>query len=133
MSAGVQDLAVRYGAAWASRDVNAITAMHTADTVYHLHGGGEPAVGLSATREAFAAALAQWPDLSFERTQVYFGEQHFVSQYKMSATAEGRLIVCDGVDVFAVEDGKIARKDTYLDWPAIQEQLAPAASAAASA
>ena len=128
MSAEVQDLAVHYGAAWASRDVDAITAMHTDSTVYHLHGGGEPAVGLAATREAFAAALAQWPDLSFERTQVYLGEGHFVSQYRMSATAEGRPIVCDGVDVFAVVDGKVARKDTYLDWPAIQQQLAPASA-----
>ena len=131
MSAELQDLAVRYGAAWAGRDVDAITAMHTEDTVYHLHGGGEPAVGLAATRDAFAAALAQWPDLSFERTQVYFGDGHFVSRYRMSATTEGRRIVCDGVDVFAVEDGKVARKDTYLDWPAIQEQLAQSAPAAA--
>ena len=132
MSAEVQDLAVRYGAAWADRNVDAITAMHTDDTVYHLHGGGDPAIGLAATRDAFAAALAQWPDLSFERTQVYFGERHFVSQYRMSATAEGRRIVCDGVDVFAVEDGKVARKDTYLDWPAIQQQLAPAAAPASA-
>jgi hypothetical protein len=29
MSADVQDLAVRYGAAWAARDLDAITAMHT--------------------------------------------------------------------------------------------------------
>jgi len=49
----------------------------------------------------------------------------------MSATAEGRPIVCDGVDVFAVDDGKVARKDTYLDWPAIQEQLAQTAPASA--
>jgi len=40
MSAEVQDLAVRYGAAWADRDVDAIVAMHTVDTVYHLHGAG---------------------------------------------------------------------------------------------
>ena len=59
MNADVQDLAVRYGAAWADREVDAIMALHTEDTVYHLHGGGEPAVGVAATREAFAAALAQ--------------------------------------------------------------------------
>ena len=129
MGADVQELAVRYGAAWADRDVEAITAMHTEDTVYHLHGGGDPAVGLAATREAFAAALAQWPDLSFERTQVHIGERHFVSQYRMSATTEGRRITCDGVDVFLVDDGKVARKDTYLDWPAIEAQLAEAAPA----
>jgi hypothetical protein len=42
MSAEMQDLAVRYGAAWAGRDLDAIMAMHTDDTVFHLHGGGEP-------------------------------------------------------------------------------------------
>ena len=57
-------------------------------------------------------------DLSFERTQVFLGETHFVTQYKMSATVKGHRIACDGADVFAVADGKIARKDTYLDWPA---------------
>jgi len=51
---------------------------------------------------------------------------------RLSSTAEGRRIVCDGVDVFAVDGGKIARKDTHLDWPAIQEQLAETPPAAAS-
>jgi hypothetical protein len=52
----------------------------------------------------------------------------------MSATnAEGQLLVCDGVDVFAVNDGRVARKDTYLDWPALQEQQAGAQISAISA
>ena len=60
---------------------------------------------------------------------MHIGAGHFVSEYEMSATtAEGQLLVCDGVDVFTVDDGRVARKDTYLDWAAIQEQLAQAAS-----
>jgi steroid delta-isomerase-like uncharacterized protein len=134
MSAEMQDLAVRYGAAWAGRDLDAIMAMHTDDTVFHLHGGGEPAIGRTATREAFAAALAEWPDIRFDRTRVHIGAGHFVSEYEMSATtAEGQLLVCDGVDVFAVEDGRVARKDTYLDWPALQQQQAGAPVSAISA
>jgi ketosteroid isomerase-like protein len=43
----------------------------------------------------------------------------------MSATSDGKRIACDGVDVIAVVDGRIARKDTYLDWSAIQQQLGP--------
>jgi hypothetical protein len=39
----VHDLAIRYGTAWADRDVEAVVAMHTDDTVYQVHGGG-PAV-----------------------------------------------------------------------------------------
>ena len=128
MSAEIQDLAVRYGAAWAERDLHAIMAMHTDDTVFHLHGGGEPAIGRGATRAAFAAALVEWPDIRFDRKRVHIGAGHFVSEYEMSATtAEGQLLVCDGVDVFAIDDGRVARKDTYLDWPALQQQQAMAA------
>jgi len=128
MSIEIQELALRYGTAWAEHDLDAIMAMHTDDTVFHLHGGGEPAMGLAATRAAFAAAASQWPDIRFEKTRVYLGAAHFVSEYQMSATVEGRHITCDGVDVIAVVDGRIARKDTYLDWTAIQRQLGPEAS-----
>jgi hypothetical protein len=52
-----------------------------------------------------------------------------VSEYEMSATSDGHLITCDGVDVIAVDGGLVARKDTYLDWPAIQRQLGEPTSA----
>ncbi len=133
ISKEVQELAVRYGDAWADHDLDAIMAMHTDDTVFHLHGGGEPAIGRSAVREAFAAGMAQWPDIRFERSAVYIGADHFVTQYRMSAaTPDGRRIVCDGADVFAVEEGLVARKDSYFDWPAIQQQLATAVGSAAA-
>src|SRR4029079_12886952 len=123
MSIQIQELAERYGTAWAAHDLDAIMAMHTEDTVFHLHGGGEASVGPAATRAAFAAAASQWPDIRFVKTRVQFGDGHFVSDYQMSATADGTPITCDGVDVIAVGVGRIARKDTYLDWPAIQQQL----------
>ena len=46
-----QELAARYGVAWAKHDLDAIIAMHTDDTVFHLHGFSEPAIGLAAARE----------------------------------------------------------------------------------
>ena len=128
MSDEVQDLAVRYGAAWAAHDLDAITALHTLDTVFHLHGDVEPAVGLAATREAFATAMDQWPDIRLERKRVHIGSAHFVSEYEMTATQAGRDVVCDGVDVFSVRDGLVARKDTYLDWAAVQRQTAEPAA-----
>jgi ketosteroid isomerase-like protein len=133
MSIETQELAARYGAAWAAHDLDAIMAMHTDDTVFHLHGGGEPAVGLGATRAAFAAAASQWPDIRFEKSRVYIGDEHFVSEYQMSATSDGKRITCDGVDVIAVAGGRIARKDTYLDWSAIQRQLGPELTASLTA
>jgi ketosteroid isomerase-like protein len=122
ISAEVQDLAVRYGAAWAAHDLDAIMALHSDDTVFHLHGDAAPAVGLAAVREAFAGAMAQWPDIRFERKRVHVGSAHFVSEYVMAATQAGQQIVCDGVDVFSVRDGLVARKDTYLDWAAVHRQ-----------
>jgi ketosteroid isomerase-like protein len=125
VSAEIEELASLYGVAWASRDLDAIMALHTEETVFHLHGGGEPAVGHAATRAAFAAGIAQWPDLTFTRSAVHFGDRHFVTQYRMSGTgADGGSFSCEGADVFAVENGRIARKDSYLDWPALQQQLA---------
>jgi hypothetical protein len=41
----------------------------------------------------------------------------------MSDSSEGKHFRCDCVDVIAVTDGRVARKDTYLDWPAIERQL----------
>ena len=43
-----------------------------------------------------------------------------------------RVFTHDGAAAI-VEDGKVARKDTYLDWPAVQQQLASAAPASATA
>jgi ketosteroid isomerase-like protein len=128
MTAEVQELAGRYGEAWAAHDLDAIMALRTDDTVFHLHGGGEPAVGRSAVREAFAGAMEQWPDIHFDRKRVHIGSGHFVSEYEMTASKDGQEIVCDGVDVFTVESGRVARKDTYLDWAAVQRQLAELAA-----
>ena len=118
-----QELAARYGAAWAKHDLDAILSMHTDDTVFHLHGFSEPATGLDAAREMIAATFARSPDLRFDKSRVYIGDGHFVSEYQMSGTAEGKPFACEGVDVIAVSDGLIARKDTYLDWAAMQRQL----------
>ena len=104
-------------------DLDAILAMHTDETVFHLHGFGEPATGLAAAREVIAATFARSPDLRFDKNRVDIGDGHFVSEYQMSGTAEGKPFACEGVDVIAVSDGLIARKDTYLDWAAMQRQL----------
>ena len=56
MSAKQIDLAMRYSAAWARHDPDAIVAMHTEDIVFHMHGMAEPAIGAAATRTARAQA-----------------------------------------------------------------------------
>ena len=123
MSTNPQELALRYGQAWANHDPDAIAALHTEDSVFHMHDVAEPACGRAAVRDAFAGVLEQSPDLSFEPIRVMFGADHFVSEYQMSGTAHGKPFACDGVDVFTLRDGLIARKDSYVDWLAYERQV----------
>ena len=123
MSEQTMQFAMRYSAAWAAHDPDAIVAMHTDDSVFHIHGAVEPAVGRDAVRDAIAALFEQSPDLRFEPQRVHFGEDHFVSEYVMSGTREGMQFACDGTDVFTLRDGLVARKDTYLDLVTYQRQL----------
>ena len=86
-------------------DPDAIVALHTEDTVFHMHGGGDPAHGRPAVREAIVAIFSQSPNLRFDRKTVYFGEGHIVTEYEMCGTADGVSFACDGVDVFALATG----------------------------
>lgn len=133
MTSSIQDFATAYGQAWAQHDPDAIVAMHTADTVFHQHGIGEPAVGNDAVRQAITDVFAQAPDLAFAPGRMHFGEDHFVVEYEMSGSAGGRSFACDGVDVFTVRDGLVARKDTYVDLAGLMRQTEIDPSAALQA
>ena len=135
----------RYGEAWNGHDLDAIMAGHTPDSVFHLHTGGPAAVGLEAVREAFAATLEQWPDIHFAAEDVRLGADHATLRWTITATLatpleladseaatpSGRKVAFDAVDVLVFEDGKIARKDTYVDSQSLREQLAEGVPAAA--
>ena len=84
MSTEQIEFATRYSAAWARHDPDAIVAMHTEDTVFHMHGMAEPAIGALATRDAIAALFVQAPDMKFQRKTAYFGDRHIVTEYVVS-------------------------------------------------
>ena len=123
MNKSLVDLAKEYSAAWAQHDPDAIAAMHTDDSVFELHDIHAPATGREAVRDLIGSLLAATPDLRFELKRVHFGTEHFVSEYVMSGTAEGKPFAIAGADVFTVRDGLVARKDSYLDWLAYQRQV----------
>jgi ketosteroid isomerase-like protein len=123
IEATVANVGESYGKAWAAHDVDAIVALHTADSVFHVHGLGEKACGGNAIRLLVAAFLAQVPDLAFEHKRVYVGPDHLTFEYDMSGTAGDSAFVCDGVDVIAIRDGIVARKDTYLDLVVLERQI----------
>ena len=122
MSTTITNLARNYSQAWADHDLDAIAALHTADSVFHLHNVAEPFVGRDAIRAAAAEFLADSPDLTFEPVRVHLGEDHLVSQYIMHGTRDGKQFACHGTDIFTVTDDLVQRKDSYIDWIAYQRQ-----------
>lgn len=102
----------RYFAAWAVRDPDAIVALHTADTTFWTHIGGDPVVGRDAVRATFAQLFEMFPDFSFETYRVLYGEDHWVLDWAL-ISGDTRF---DCLDVVVVSpDGLVARKDTFVD------------------
>ena len=133
----IEALADRYGEAWNSQDLDAIVALHAPNSIFHLHvPGSEPVQGREAIRESFAGSLAQLPDIRFEPVRLRAGAGFWVLESRMSGTvaapievegqrldAPGTRVEVDFVDVIAVADGLLTRKDSYLDGLAFQQQM----------
>jgi steroid delta-isomerase-like uncharacterized protein len=125
-----------YSDAWASRDPDRIAACHAEDGVFELHSGAAgPVRGREAIRDAFAAFLAQFPDLEFVEQELHSADWGWAVRWTMNGTLAqpftvgertaqpGGSISIDAVDVITVSDGKLTAKHTYLDWAAGLEQL----------
>ena len=125
MSLTVEELAGRYHQAWAEHDPTSIAALHSDDSVFHMHGVAPEAVGRTAVAAMIAALLKLAPDLAFAFTRGYVAADHIVVEYAMSGTFGASPFVCDGADVIAVSDGLVTRKDTYLDLTALVSQVGP--------
>jgi ketosteroid isomerase-like protein len=111
----------RYFAAWAKRDPDAIVALHTNDTQFWTHVGGDPVVGRDAVRSTFSELFALFPDFSFETYRVLYGADHWVLDWALISGD----IRFDCLDVVVVSpDGLVARKDTFVDTAQFQTALA---------
>lgn len=115
----IQAVSERYFAAWADRDPDAIVGLHTPDTRFWTHLGGEPVVGRDAVRATFAGLFEQFPGFSFETYRVFYGEDHWVLDWAL-ISGDIRFDCLDIVEVSP--DGLVARKDTFVD--AVQLQAA---------
>ena len=131
------DLATRYSKAWADRDVEAILALHTGDSTFHVHGLDSGSKGREAIQRALEAFFNTWAGTRFEGRARNFGQDHWVLEYTLHATLSGPLQVgkqliqgrgqevsFEGVDIVRVSDGLVASKDTYIDGLAVLAQLA---------
>jgi ketosteroid isomerase-like protein len=113
--AAVEALITAYDAAWNAQDLDAICAAHDDGIVFQNHTAGEePVVGAAAVRAHIGAIFERWPDMRFTGRRRYVHEDFCASEWTARATApDGRRLEWDGVDLFPLRDGRIARKDVY--------------------
>ena len=88
MSLTVEDLAGQYHLAWSDHDPAAIAALHTEDSVFHMHGVSPEAEGRSAVHALVTVLLTLIPDLHFELKRLHLGLDHIVIEYDMSGTVD---------------------------------------------
>ena len=112
MSSALRTLIDRYNDAWNAHDVDAIVALHAPGMVFENHTAGECVEG-EAVRDHIATIFRNWPDLAFRSRGLHVGDGFVVSEWTATATRDGRRLEWDGVDLFPIEDGLIARKDVY--------------------
>lgn len=111
--AEVAELIGRYNGAWNRQDLDAIHALHHPEIVFDNHTAGERAEGADAVREHIGRIFADNPDMRFTTRSLQAGEDFAVCEWTLNLTKDGRSLEWDGVDVFPLRDGLIARKDVY--------------------
>ena len=123
----VRALFERYAATFATRDAEAVAALHAEATEFRLRLGTPPARGRAAVAEAFAGFFAQWPHLGFDVHRLVVGADHWVLDWALIARVDGTPVRFDCMDLVMLSpEGLVARKDTFID----ASQLPPALLAA---
>ena len=122
----LEAISERYFAAWEARDPDAIVALHTEDSRFWSHVGGEAVEGTEAVRAAFAEIFERFPDFGFETYRVLYGEDFWVLDWALTFTPEGGASTArfDCLDIVNVSpEGLVARKDTFIDMVQLQAAL----------
>jgi ketosteroid isomerase-like protein len=111
----LERLIERHDMGWNSQDLDTIMPTYTDDIVFQNHTAGEaPVVGADAVRAHLAAIFERWPDMRFTGRRLFITDTVCVSEWTASATTpDGRRLEWDGVDIFPIREGLIARKDVY--------------------
>jgi steroid delta-isomerase-like uncharacterized protein len=114
VSEAVRELIDAYNEAWNRQDLDAVCAFLADDIVFENHTAGERAEGAAAVRDHIAGIFERWPTLRFRSRRLQVADDFAVSEWTATATRpDGVRVEWDGVDVFPLRDGKIARKDVY--------------------
>ena len=111
----VRTLIARHDAGWNTQDPDEILATYTTDIVFQNHTAGEaPVVGAEAVRAHLGGIFERWPDMQFTFGASTSSRRRLRQRVDGARDHVGRAsFEWDGVDVFPIVDGLIARKDVY--------------------
>ncbi len=127
----------RYEAAWNGCDVDVMADLITEDIVWVDPALPEPAVGIGAVQEFMRTSFRVFPDLRFgqpDPTQVAVNGDLVAWAWNMTGTMRGpidppgfapthRTMRVDGVDLWTMRDGRIARYRAFYDMTDLVRQL----------
>jgi ketosteroid isomerase-like protein len=127
-----------YGAAWASRDVDRVLALHTPDTEFTLFVDGVETVrGRDAVRRQFAwvfetnptyaariLAVSMTADTATIEYVIAMAPQKPFTLSRWQFTPTGAAYDLRAIDVLYFRDGLVRAKHTYLDSEAIRSNSA---------
>src|SRR5262245_6089242 len=124
----LESVIAAYGEAWNRRDVEAILALHTEDSVFENHTSGGKAVGKAAIRGILEGVFAAFPDIRFDARRTYVRDGVVTQEWTASGTLAvpftkgattvqptGKKVSWIGVDVIPFDGTLVARKDVYVD------------------
>jgi uncharacterized protein (TIGR02246 family) len=108
-----RDLIDTYNDAWNRQDLDSIASMHDDDIVFHNWTAGDRVEGADAVLAHIGGIFERYPTLRFTGRSMRVGDDFVVSEWTARTTSDGETREWDGIDVFPIVDGKIARKDVY--------------------
>ncbi len=139
-TSSAEALVDRYIAAFQGFDLETISTMWTEDVVYADPTYGSRTEGKEAVVEGLSGGMKGVTDVKLDVHTRFVSNGHAVVTYEGSATmtgtdATGGVDVpmrADGVIVLRLEGDRIAEHTDYVDYVAVNRQMAAAVSAASS-
>lgn len=108
-----------FGKAFNRGDIDGILACVTDDFEWRLAKGpdapdGKVVKGKEAVRQALNDRDREIAEMRFSETEVMVAGDKVIGSFRATGkTRDGRAIDQRGVDIYRIEDGKIALKDSY--------------------
>jgi len=118
MSTSNEAALTRVAEGFRTKDIDMILDAFADDGVFELAAGPEPCGERFQGKAAIRTALERMfkgPSFTLENATRWIAGDRAVSEWTYVATSKsGRRIEVRGCDLFALRDGKVTRKDTYL-------------------